>query len=125
MKNVIRGVFSSTASLILAAAVCALPATTTHGSALPSAIHEQAAAPAQSVSGKIASVGKSSFTLTVASDGMAKLEQNAQDARPKTMTFGIDKNTTIDGNLQVGANADVTYREDNGKNIAISVRVTQ
>jgi hypothetical protein len=124
MKHVIRGVFSSMASLIVAAAVCAWPAATTRGAAVPNAIHEQAAAPAQSVSGKIASVGKTSFTLTVASDGMSKVEQNTQDARPKTMTFSIDKNTTIDGNLQVGANADVTYREDNGKNIAISVRVT-
>ena len=39
------------------------------------------------------------------------------------MNFLIDKNTTIEGKLQVGATADVTYREDNGSNIAISVRV--
>ena len=31
------------------------------------------------------------------------------------MTFQIDKNTTVDGKLKVGANADVTYREDSGK----------
>jgi len=40
------------------------------------------------------------------------------------MKFVMDKNTTVDGKLQVGANADVTYREDSGKNLAISVRVT-
>jgi len=40
------------------------------------------------------------------------------------MTFHIDKNTTIEGKLKVNANADVTYREDNGKNTAISVHVT-
>jgi hypothetical protein len=40
------------------------------------------------------------------------------------MSFQIDKNTTVDGQLQVGANADVTYRQDNGSNIAISVHVS-
>ena len=40
------------------------------------------------------------------------------------MTFVIDKNTTIEGKLKINANAEVTYRDDNGKNIAISVRVT-
>jgi len=40
------------------------------------------------------------------------------------MTFMIDKNTTLEGKLKVNANAEVTYREDNGKNIAISVKVT-
>jgi hypothetical protein len=36
----------------------------------------------------------------------------------------IDKNTTVEGSLKVGSNADVTYRQENGTNIAISVRVT-
>jgi hypothetical protein len=40
------------------------------------------------------------------------------------MTFQIDKNTTVDGKLQVGANADVTYREEEGKFVAINVRVS-
>jgi hypothetical protein len=40
------------------------------------------------------------------------------------MTFQIDKNTTVDGKLKVGANADVTYRQDGGSNIAISVHVS-
>ena len=42
----------------------------------------------------------------------------------KTMTFLIDKNTTVEGTLKVDSNAAVTYREDNGSNIAISVSVT-
>ena len=33
-------------------------------------------------------------------------------------------NTTIEGILAVGANADVTYRDDNGYLVAIGVRVT-
>ena len=40
------------------------------------------------------------------------------------MAFTIDKNTTVDGKLKVGSSADVTYRQDNGTNIAISVHVT-
>jgi hypothetical protein len=40
------------------------------------------------------------------------------------MSFAIDKNTTIDGKLKVGSSADVTYRQDNGANIAVSVHVT-
>jgi hypothetical protein len=73
---------------------------------------------AQSVTGTIASIGKNSFTLTRGS-AMSQREQT----NPRTMMFLIDKNTAIDGKLRVGASADVTYREDNGNNVAISVRV--
>jgi hypothetical protein len=48
----------------------------------------------------------------------------AQAAQPKTMNFQVDSNTTIDGKLKVGASADVTYRQEGGNNIAISVRVS-
>ncbi len=42
------------------------------------------------------------------------------------MTFLIDKNTTVEGNLKVNANAAVTNREESGSNVAIiSVRITQ
>jgi hypothetical protein len=95
--------------------------------ALPhsTATHEQTAAPTQSVSGKIASVEKTSFTLNIGpSHTMSSPGQQLQDSSPKSMTFQIDKNTTVDGKLQVGANADVTYREDGGKLLAISVRVS-
>jgi len=40
------------------------------------------------------------------------------------MKFQIDKNTGIEGSLKVGASADVTYRQEKGANIAISVHVT-
>lgn len=120
MKKVSRTVFSALSSLALAAACVALPAT---HNAKQQATHEQAAQ-TQSVSGKIATVEKTSFTLTVGS-GMSNSGQQMQQTAPKTMTFQIDKNTTVDGKLKVGANADVTYREDNGNNIAISVRVSQ
>src|SRR5215813_4762942 len=80
----------------------------------------------QTVSGKIASVDKASFTLNVTSGGAAnQSKQFTNEAGgPKSMTFQVDKNTTIDGQLKVGANADVTYRQDQGSNIAISVHVS-
>lgn len=122
MRGKARLILSALSSLILVPAVWALP--TAHGSASRGAVDEQAASKTQSVSGKIAAVQTDSFTLTVAAGISGGEHLLQQKAAPKTMMFMIDKNTTIDGTLQVGANADVTYREDNGKNLAISVRVT-
>jgi hypothetical protein len=123
MKNPRRIVFATLTSLILVAAVWALPPATTGGSTHQAVTPAQTSAAPQSVSGKIASIGKDSFTLTVGpSHTSAGLAQEAP--APKTMTFVIDKNTTIEGKLKVNANADVTYREDNGNNVAISVHVT-
>lgn len=117
MKKELKLILSAMASLILVAVVCALPVTLPNSTAT----HEQTAAATQSVSGKIASVEKTSFTLSIGPSHT--MGQQLQDS-PKSMTFQIDKNTTVDGKLQVGATADVTYREDGGKNIAISVRVS-
>jgi hypothetical protein len=120
MKKELKLILSAMASLILVAVVCALPVT------LPntSAIHAQTTA-TQSVSGKIAEVQKTSFTLSIGpSHTKSNLSQELQEPMPRSMTFQIDKNTTVDGKLQVGANADVTYREDGGKFVAISVRVS-
>jgi hypothetical protein len=121
MKKELKLILSGMASLILVAVVCALPVT------LPntSATHEQTAAATQSVSGKIAEVQKTSFTLTVGPNHtMSNMGQELQEPSQRSMTFQIDKNTTVDGKLQVGANADVTYREDGSKFVAISVRVS-
>ncbi len=118
MNKELRIAFSALASLALAAATFAVPATPKNA---PAAQEQQAQT--QSVSGKIASVDKSSFTLTVGS--AASPGQQMSQTTPKTMTFMIDKNTTVDGKLQVGANADVTYRQDGGNNVAVSVRVSQ
>jgi len=100
---------------------------------LPLSAQEKAAlqggqdpAATQTVSGKIAAVDKASFTLSIASSGAAnQSKQFTNEAGgPKSMTFQIDKNTSVDGQLQVGANADVTYRQEKGANIAISVHVS-
>ncbi|MGB9435476.1 MAG: hypothetical protein WBQ89_24725 [Candidatus Acidiferrum sp.] len=89
---------------------------------IPGASNAQESDQAQSVSGTVAYVGKSSFTLTVGSAAYGPGHQ-LQESSPRSMTFMIDKNTTVEGKLKVGANADVTYREDNGNHIAISVHV--
>jgi len=121
MKKELKLILSAMASLILVAVVCALPATQSN----TTATHEQTAPATQSVSGKITDVQKTSFTLNIGSGHtMSSLGQQMQESSQKSMTFQIDKNTTVDGKLQVGANADVTYREDAGKFVAISVRVS-
>ena len=118
MKNPLRIAFATLATLMLVAALWAMP---------PATDNAQPTATAQaqlSVSGKITAVGKDTFTLAVAGQSSSG-HQFAQEApKAKSMTFHIDKNTTIEGKLKVDANADVTYREESGKNIAISVRVT-
>ncbi len=120
MKKEMRIVSSALASLALAAATFAVPA----ANAAKQSSAQSQEAQTQSVSGRIASVEKSSFTLNVGS-GSTNPGNQMQQTSPKTMTFMIDKNTTVDGKLNVGANADVTYREDAGSNIAVSVRVSQ
>ena len=122
MKNVGRVFLTTVAGLTLVVAVWAFSPPTTHEAALLSLSSNSNAPQEQSVSGKIASVEKTSFTLTVGQSQTQNLQQDP--STPKTMTFMIDKNTTIDGSLKVGASADVTYRQEKGSNVAISVRVT-
>lgn len=122
MKNTLRLTLATLAAVILVVAAWGLPPTT-RGSAHPTLINEQTPE-TQSVSGKIASVAKDSFTLTVGGSQTSAGQQLVeQQAEPKTMKFFIDKNTAIEGKLKVNANADVTYRQEGGKNIAVSVHV--
>ena len=125
-KGKIRMAISGACGLALAGAmVIASPLyATPAASAFTVAAAQQDAPQAQSVSGMIASVGRNSFTLNVGPSAAAHGQQ-MQQTSPKSMIFLINQNTTVDGKLKVGANADVTYREDNGNNVAISVRVTQ
>ena len=125
MKNVCRVFLPTMACLTLIAPVWALPPSTTHSATVLGLSNEPNAQQQQSVSGKIASVEKSSFTLTIGQSQTPSGRQNLRrdPASPKTMTFQLDKNTTVEGTLKVGANADVTYREENGANVAISVHV--
>src|SRR5580704_9295254 len=117
MKNAWRFGFTVLAGTVLVAGALALPPANTH----QSQDGQQAAAQTQSVSGKIASVDQNSFTLTVASP--SSVSEAQQPTSATTMSFLIDKNTTVEGKLKVGSAADVTYRQDNGTNVAISVHV--
>jgi hypothetical protein len=124
MKNVKRVVLTIVSALAFAATGWGIPREVPNARA--DSAREQNTAQPQSVTGKIASFDKSSLTLNVvASQINASGHQLAQPANTsKTMTFLIDKNTTVEGTLKVDSNAAVTYREDNGSNIAISVSVT-
>lgn len=121
MKNTFRLSLAILAGAVLVVAALGLPPAT-HGSSHPILTTEQTPA-TQSVSGKIASIAKDSFTLTVGGSQTAAGQHLTQQAEPKTMTFMIDKNTAIEGKLKVNANAEVTYREEGEKNIAVSVHV--
>jgi len=125
MKNACRVFLPTLACLTLIAPVWGLPPVATQGAVLADFSNNQTASQEQSVSGKITSVEKNSFTLTVGQSKTSSEIHNLQQdpAGPKTMTFLIDKNTAIEGSLKVDANADVTYRQEKGANVAISVRV--
>src|SRR3981189_494757 len=61
VKKELKLILSAMTSLIIVAALCAMPATHPN----TTTTHAQTAAAAQSVSGKIAEVQKTSFTLSV------------------------------------------------------------
>lgn len=119
MNNSRRVIFAAITALTLVVAVWAVSPATSHAQPTLAA---QTASPL-SVSGKVTAVTKDSFTLAVGGSQTSR-QLLTQATEAKSMTFAIDKNTTIEGKLKVNANAEVTYREDNGKNIAISVRIT-
>lgn len=66
----------------------------------------------QSVSGKIASVGDSEFTLDL-----------GKNQNPDKLKFLIDSETRLEGKLAIGANVTVDYRSADGRNIATHVTV--
>jgi|ERR1700683_1382151 len=126
MKKQIRFAFVGVLSLVLMAAAGAVPPTSHNTISNPAAVIEQTGAQAQSVSGTISAIDKSSFTLTLQqpSHDVDTREKVALQDPPKSMTFLVDKNTTIEGTMQVGSNADVTYRDDDAANhVALGVRV--
>jgi|SRR5487761_300615 len=129
MKNVRNIAISVISSALLAGAAWALPATPARAGRQAGA-QNQNAAQLLSASGKITVVTSASFTLKMTttnppSTGEGFVQQNQEQTQSKDMTFMIDQNTTVSGKLQVGANADVSYRTDaSGNNIAVTVHVT-
>ena len=69
------------------------------------------AAEIRSVSGRVASVGDAQFTL------------NLNENEPEKLTFLIDSEAKMEGQLAIGANATVDYRSSGGKNMATGVIV--
>jgi hypothetical protein len=123
MKNQRRLAFFLFLDCVLSAALAIFSSVyaRTSSPSPPSTTEGQTSDETQSVTGIIALVGKKSFTLTI--EAAISNRQPAQETNPKSMVFLMDKNTTIDGQLRVGARANVTYREEKGNAIAISVRV--
>ena len=124
MKKEARLMLAAFCCMLLVAAVSAIPPAAANAAVQSAAPGAQAAPQTQSASGKISAVDKTSFTITLPPTNQQNLAvyQPQQDA--KSMTFVVDKNTTIEGKLRVGADAEVTYRDDNGSHLAIAVRVT-
>ena len=125
MKDARRIVLTAVSSLALAATVWAanppdMPRT------WQDPAKERSTNQLQSVNGKIASVEKDSFTLSLATNQTTTPGQHLspQTNTAKTMTFLVDKNTTVDGALKVDSNAEVIYRQNSGANVAVSVSVT-
>jgi hypothetical protein len=125
MKKQTRLAMIGVVGLIFGAAVSAFP-TTTHesGSRLTVAIQENVSQ-TQSASGTISEVNKTNFVLTVQAIKGTRDQMIVQEDTPKSMTFQVDNNTTIEGKLAVGSSAEVTYRDDrSGNHVAIGVKVT-
>jgi hypothetical protein len=122
MKRMGRLGISLMSGALLTAGTWALPATMPR----PSSHQEGAKGGVQleSVSGTLSTVQRNSFTLVTSGGTPGEhVQQISSDSR--TMMFITDENTTVDGKLQAGVNADVVYREDNGNNMAVSVTVSK
>jgi hypothetical protein len=125
MKKQTRLAMIGAVGLIFGAAVWAVPATKHYSNSPSAAVIEQDTPQTQSASGTISAVNKTNFVLTVQAIKGTRDQMIAQEDTPKSMTFQVDNNTTIEGKLQIGSNADVTYRDDrSGNHIAIGVKVT-
>lgn len=79
----------------------------------PASTPPQAEQAAKSAAGKVLSVTPTSISLQVDEGGQAK-----------TVDFIIDSNTKVEGKVAKDANVQVTYRTEEGRNIATLVRVT-
>jgi len=122
-------------AVLLTGATVALPSNAA-AQAMPNASSKSQTSPSaqaqrselQSVSGKITSISGKTFTLSTTSSpssspGSQQFQSSQSAGAGQSMTFEINDNTTVSGKLAVGANADVTYRTEAGKNIAVSIRI--
>lgn len=122
MNPVLRVSLSLVSGCFLLTAIFALPRPAAANSPAASIQNE---VQLQAVSGKIASARDGSFTLDVSRNAPAPtMGESFQRRQRNTMTFFVDNNTTVDGKIVAGSAADVTYRVDNGNNMAVSVHVS-
>jgi len=63
-------------------------------------------------SGKVVEVAGAAMTLEVKKDG-----------KKQNLSFVTDKDTKVEGTLAVGAQAQVTYRQQDGNNVATAIHV--
>ncbi len=129
MKTEGRLFLAGLLSLILISAVWAVPPAAQISNSNPVALDQQQPPnppPIKAANGTISKVEDASFTITLPPSRNANsMDQAAQQDTPVSMTFLVDKNTTIEGKLVIGSNADVTYHDDpTGNHVAVGVRVT-
>jgi hypothetical protein len=77
----------------------------------------------ESASGRITAIQGNTFTIETPEP--TRLGEQFRRDTTRSLTFTLDQKTTVDGKLRVGARADVTYREQDGNHLAVSVRVSQ
>ena len=85
-------------------------------SPVPAEINTDSKSDSQAVSGRISSIGDAAFTLDV---------PKKNSAEGNTLQFLVDEDTKVEGQLTVGAQARVEYRDNGGKYIATRVAVMQ
>jgi hypothetical protein len=97
------------ASLMPCLLLACLPGTDARAVSLPNLAAER---DTRTISGTISSIGDASFTVDV-----------KQDQGTRAMEFLIDDATRFDGRLEMGAQATVQFRSNDGNNIAVYVAV--
>ena len=120
--EVVVTTFSRALALVAVAASCSVsssairPAHAGFAKAKNIAALERQTAQLQSVSGRITAIAGNTFTI--------QTPRNSAASGPKVITFTIDQDTVVEGRIEVGSKADVTFRQQDGNNIAVSVRVS-
>jgi hypothetical protein len=106
------------AALLLTGATLAVPSPAIGTQAGQDRAPASEAVHTKSVSGRITSIQGNTFTVEPQSGGQTRNDPKSR------ITFTLDQATTVDGKLHIGADADVTFREQAGNKIAVSIRVT-
>lgn len=109
---------------ILLGTTFGIAAVITNAGARPGPTYRQTAT-VQSASGQITAVQGNTFTLQISSTKNDIASSQSGPSDQKALTFTIDQDTDVDGKIAIGAQASVTYREQDGNNIAVSIRIVK